>query len=98
MLTELTETIRRSAGGKAGFGKAIELDLGESGAIRIDGTGEEVAVSNQTGEADTVISMAPETLQGLMKGEVNAPIAVMTGKIKIRGDASLALMLAKFVG
>ena len=98
MLSELTDKIRRGAEGKDGFGKAILLDLGEEGAIRIDGTGELVAVSNQGGEADTTIALSAETLQGLMKGEVNAPMAVMTGKIKIKGDAGLALKLAKFVG
>lgn len=98
MLTDLTDKIRRSAEGKDGFGKAILLDLGEEGAIRIDGTGERVAVTNEGGEADTTIAMTAETLQGLMTGQVNAPMAVMTGKIKIRGDAGLALKLAKFVG
>ena len=97
MLTELTDKIRRSAEGKDGFGKAILLDLGEEGAIRIDGAGETVAVNNEAGAADTTISMSSETLDGLMKGEVNAPMAVMTGKIKIAGETALALKLAKFV-
>lgn len=98
MLAELTEKIRRSAEGKDGFGKAILLDLAEDGAIRIDGTGVQVAVTNDASPADTTIALSAETLQGLMKGQVNAPMAVMTGKIKIKGDAGLALKLAKFVG
>lgn len=98
MIDALTEKIRSKSAGKPGFGKAIALDLGADGVIRIDGTGEAVAVTNEPGVADTTVTLAAETLQKLMKGELNAPLAVMTGKIKVAGDASLALKLAKLTG
>lgn len=99
MLDRLTDRIRKSAAGKPGFGKAILLDLGEEGGIRIDGAGAVVAVDNDAeAAADTTVSMTAETLDKLMKGEINAPMAVMTGKIKIRGDSGLALKLAGFLG
>lgn len=97
MLAELTEKIRRSAAGKPGFEKSILLDLGEDGAIRIDGSGAETMVTNEPGDADATISMKAETLSKLMSGEISAPWAVMSGKIKISGESSLALKLAKFL-
>ncbi|MEO1330172.1 MAG: SCP2 sterol-binding domain-containing protein [Pseudomonadota bacterium] len=98
MIDRLTERIRAAAAGKPGFGKSIRLDLGETGAIRIDGTGEAVTVDNAPEpEADATVILSAETLEGLMKGAVSAPVAVMTGKIKLRGESALALKLASFL-
>lgn len=99
MLEKLTDRIRGAAAGKPGFGKSIRLDLGESGAIRIDGAGETVAVDNDAAaSADTTISMSAENLDKLMRGELNAMTAVAFGKIRIAGDMSQAMMLSKFLG
>lgn len=98
-LEGLTAKITRAAEGKPGFGKSIVLDLGAEGAIRIDGAGETIAVSNAAEpEPETTVALSAETLQGLMAGKVNAPMAVMTGKIKIRGETALAMKLASFLG
>lgn len=99
VIDRLTERIRKGAEGRPGFGKSILLDLGEDGAIRIDGTGEAIVVGDaREPEPETTVLLSAETLEGLIKGEVNAPMAVMTGKIKIRGDTGLALKLAGFLG
>lgn len=42
---------------------------------------------------DCTIQISSENLMKLIKGELNAPMAVMTGKIKIKGDISLAMKL-----
>ncbi len=98
MLETLTTKIAKSASGKKGFGKAILLDLGADGAIRIDGTGDQATVSNDAETpADTTIAMSAETLDKLMTGQANPAVAVMTGKIKIKGDTALALKLASFL-
>ncbi len=93
----LTRKIARAAAGKDGFGKVILLDLGADGVIRIDGAGAETAVDNRPGDADAVIGLTAETLAKLMSGAMSAPVAVMKGRVSIKGDASLALKLAKFL-
>lgn len=42
---------------------------------------------------DCTIQMSSENLLKLLNGELNPPMAVMTGKIKIKGDISLAMKL-----
>ncbi|MCI4664565.1 MAG: SCP2 sterol-binding domain-containing protein [Neomegalonema sp.] len=96
-LEGLTARITKAAAGKEGFGKVILLDLGDAGAIRIDGSGDATAVDNQPGAADVTIGLTPDNLAKLMTGKLSAPMAVMSGKISIKGDASLALKLAKFL-
>lgn len=96
-LNALTDRIKTAADGKDGFGKVIELDLKEDGVIRIDGSGDRVVVSNAVGESDVTIRMSAATLTKLIKGKLSATAAVMTGRISIKGDASLALKLAKFL-
>ena len=96
-INELTARIEKQAAGKKGFGKAILLDMGEDGAIRIDGTSDEVAINNDASPADATISMTVETLSKLMAGKLSAPYAAMSGKVKVKGEAMLALELAKFL-
>jgi len=49
-------------------------------------------------EADCTISTSMDTLLGLQSGDVNPMMAVMSGKIKIKGDMSLAMKLQSLVG
>lgn len=93
----LTDRIAKAATGKEGFGKVILLDLGEDGAIRIDGSGESTIVDNTSGAADATIKLSKDTLAKLMAGQLSAPKAVMTGKVALKGDAKLALKLASFL-
>lgn len=96
-IEELTARIAKAAAGKKGFGKAIALDMGDEGAIRLNGYGETVEVDNQVEPADCTISLTPKTLEKLMAGSLSAPYAFMTGKVKIKGEMVLATELAKFI-
>lgn len=96
-LDELTRRIGRAAADKEGFGKVIQLDLGDAGVIRIDGSGPLTSVDNVAGEADATVSLSAKTLSRLMSGKTSAPVAVATGKIKVKGDAALVLKLARFL-
>ncbi len=61
--------------------------------VFIDGTGNENVISQEDNEADCTISTSAETLQKLQSGDLNPMMAVMGGKIKIKGDMSLAMKL-----
>ncbi len=61
--------------------------------IYIDGTGDSNVVSDSDAEADCTISTSLETLMKLKDGDLNPMMAVMSGKIKIQGDMSLAMKL-----
>lgn len=68
----------------------FELDLG---IIHLDGTGTENVISTENKDADCTISTTIATLRKLQQGELNPMMAVMTGKVKIKGDMSLAMKL-----
>ena len=74
------------------LGKTMKMDLGE-GFIYIDMTTDEATVSNEDKEADTVVTTTVDVLDQLRKGELNPMMAMMSGKVKIKGDMSLAMKL-----
>ena len=61
--------------------------------VYIDGTGDTNVVSQSDADADCTISTSLETLMKLRSGDLNPMMAVMGGKVKIKGDMSLAMKL-----
>ncbi|MEL6122228.1 MAG: SCP2 sterol-binding domain-containing protein [Bacteroidota bacterium] len=61
--------------------------------IMIDGTGASNVVSQEDGDADCTITTSAETLLQLKNGDLNPMMAVMGGKVKIKGDMGLAMKL-----
>ncbi len=66
--------------------------------VMIDGTGDANVVSQEDGEADCTITTSLETLMKLKSGDLNPMMAVMGGKIKIKGDMGLAMKLQSLLG
>ena len=56
-------------------------------------TTDNATVSNEDKEADCTISTTIETLEGIRSGDINPMMAVMGGKVKIKGDMALAMQL-----
>lgn len=61
--------------------------------VFIDGTGGTNVVSQDDKEADCTITTSVDTLMKLKSGDLNPMMAVMGGKIKIKGDMGLAMKL-----
>lgn len=91
-LQAVTDQFKQQAAKAPALGKSIKFVFDE-GVVHIDLTGEEPAVTNEDKEADTVITTSMETLDKLRKGELNPMMAVMSGKVKIKGDMGLAMQL-----
>ncbi|MEL7427648.1 MAG: SCP2 sterol-binding domain-containing protein, partial [Bacteroidota bacterium] len=49
-------------------------------------------------DADCVISMTPEDFMALVSGDLNPMMAMMTGKVKIKGDMGVAMKLQSLLG
>jgi putative sterol carrier protein len=88
----VTDQFKQYAGKAPNLGKTLKFVFPE-GVIFIDMTSDEASVSNEDQEADCTISTKIETLDALRKGELNPMMAVMTGKIKIKGDMGVAMKL-----
>ncbi|MEO6433445.1 MAG: SCP2 sterol-binding domain-containing protein [Sphingomicrobium sp.] len=72
-------------------GKKVKIDFGDEGMVMLDGAGE--SVSEDTGEADTTISVGWDDWQQLAAGQLDGMTAFMMGKLKVEGDMSNAMQL-----
>jgi len=96
-LEDITEGFREQAAKAPSLGKTLKFELDE-GPVYLDLTGDAAQVSNDDKEADCTISMSTENLMKLREGKLNPMMAVMTGKVKIKGDMGLAMKLKDIMG
>ena len=89
---EMVEKLNNMANGAAPIGGTMKFTLGDN-VYYIDGNGSKNVISNDDKEADCSISMSESSFQKLIAGNLNPMMAVMTGKIKIKGDMSMAMKL-----
>ena len=59
--------------------------------VYVDGSGNKNIVSDSNLEADCTISTSASALKDMQSGDLNPMTAVMSGKVKISGDMSLAM-------
>jgi len=97
MIEQVIEKFNTAAGNAAPIGATIKFML-DGNAVFIDGSGDTNVVSNEDKDADCTITMSIEALDKLRKGELNPMMAVMSGKIKIKGDMGLAMKLQSLLG
>ena len=71
------------------FDKVMKFDCGDDGVLVIN----RKEVTTEDMEADCTIKISRKNLEKLMKGELNPMTAFLTGKIKVDGDASVAMQL-----
>ena len=94
---EITNLINGAAQNADPLGATVKFDFGDEGVIHIDGTGEKAVVTNDNSEADCVLIMKTATYEKLQSGDLNAMMAVMSGKIKIKGDMGVAMKLQSYM-
>lgn len=80
------------------LGKKLKFDFGEDQQLLIDGTGDTNVVTAEDAEADTTVKVSIDNFKAISKGELNPMTAVMTGKVKIKGDMGLAMKLQSLLG
>lgn len=90
---EVSDKIKSQAHRAPQLGKTMKLVLGEEEIIYVDMTGSPAVVTNEDKDADCTITTTMETLEALRNGSLNPMMAVMGGKIKIKGDMGVAMQL-----
>jgi putative sterol carrier protein len=93
---QLLESIGKQAANVSPLGAKLKFVLGEN-VILIDGTGDTNIVNDNDEDAACVISTDLETFAQLRSGDLNPMMAVMTGKVKIKGDMGLAMKLQALI-
>lgn len=91
-LEELTAVVSKSAAKAPSIGKTIKLEL-DLGVVFIDLSTDNAIVNNEDKDADATITTTISTLQKLVTGDINPMMAMMTGKIKVKGDMGAAMKL-----
>ncbi len=91
------EGIKKSAAGADAIGSTLKFDFGDE-KVYIDGTGDENVVSTDDNDAECLIIVSKENFVKLTTGDLNPMGAVMTGKIKIKGDMGVAMKLQSLLG
>ncbi len=74
------------------LGSTLKFNFGTE-QLYIDGSGEVNQVSSSDAEADCTVKVSKTDFLRLVKGDLNPMGAVMSGKIKIDGDMSVAMKL-----
>ena len=97
-ISAITTEIKNLAQKKETVGatfKFVFTDMDQ--VIHIDSSGSESVVTNENLPADCEMHMKAKTFEQLRSGNLNPMMAVMTGKIKIKGDMGVAMKLQSFL-
>jgi putative sterol carrier protein len=92
----ILSAVTAQAANVAPFGAKLKFVLGED-VILIDGSGDSNVVSTEDADAACSIITDTDTFMKLKNGELNPMMAVMSGKVKIKGDMGLAMKLQSLI-
>ena len=95
-LEEATKDIINTSDGADPVGATFKFVF-EEGTIHVDGTGDPAIVTNEDKEADCALHMKMATYEKLKSGKLSPTMALMTGKVKVKGDMSIALKLQNYI-
>ena len=96
-IDEISRDMAQKSGTLDPLGKTLLFYLDDEKML-IDGTGDANVVSIVSGqdvEADCTVRMTIETFGKLQRKEIKPFMAVASGRIKVRGDMSIATKLKK---
>ena len=84
-----------------GMNAVYQFDLsGDNGGVFHVKVADEVAevVREAAEDANITITMSADDFDSLLEGKLNATSAFMAGKLKVKGDMSLAMKLQSLLG
>ena len=75
------------------LGSKLKFDFGDD-RLFIDGTQKPAVMSHEDQDADCTIQISPDDLQKILDGQLDATMAFMTGKLKVKGSTAIAMKLS----
>lgn len=69
----------------------------EEGVVNVDGTGSATVVTNDDSDTECALHMKLKTYEKLKAGKLSPTMALMMGKVKVKGDMSIALKLKNYI-
>jgi acyl-CoA dehydrogenase len=94
----IESAIKEKAATAKPLGNTLKFNFGDQN-VMLDGTGDSnVVTTNNATEAQCTVDVAMDDLAAMLKGELNPMNAFMSGKIKVKGDMSVAMKLGSIMG
>ena len=81
-----------------GVRASYRFDVAGAGSWRVDVNDGEVDVAESGEPADCVIHASEDDFLRVVRGDLNAVTAYMTGRVKVEGDVALATRLRELLG
>ena len=75
------------------LGAKLKFDFGDD-RLFVDGTRSPAVMSHADDDADTTVVVSSDDLEKIMHGQLDATMAFMTGKLKVKGNTANAMKLA----
>jgi len=94
----IESAIKEKAATAKPLGNTLKFNFGEQN-VMLDGTGDSnVVTTNDAAEAQCTVDVSMEDLTSMLSGDLNPMNAFMAGKIKVKGDMSVAMKLGTIMG
>jgi putative sterol carrier protein len=97
-LAELTERVRTAVGAESGLEATVKFNFGNDGVIYIDGVSKPNTVDNNDRDAKITLTVSSENFRRIIDHELKPQMALITGKMRLRGDIRIAMRLDKVFG
>ena len=97
-LEQVTERVRAAVGDHSDLDARIKFKFGDTGTLYIDGKSVPNQVHNNDEDSDITITVSLENFERIIDKELNPKLALMTGRMRLRGDIRIAMRLDKVFG
>ncbi len=97
-IEDVTNKIRERMGNDSGLDAILKFDMGDDGALVLDGKSSPNKVTNDAAtEADCTVGVSLEDLSAMMSGNLDPMAAFSLGKLRIEGDMGIAMKLGSLL-
>jgi putative sterol carrier protein len=97
-LQEVTDRVRTAVGDNSGLDAKIKFKFADQGTLYIDGKSHPNQVHNVDEDSDITISLSLDNFVRIIDKQLNPKLALMTGRMRLRGDIRIAMRLDKVFG
>ena len=97
-LQELTQRVRDSVGADSGLDATVKFVFPEVGIIYVDGLSKPNSVSNEDKDSTITVTVSRENFEKIIDKQLNPKLALMTGRLRLRGDIRIAMRLDRVFG
>lgn len=97
-LDAITQRVQGAVGANSGLDARIKFNFGKDGFLYIDGKSVPNRVDNGNTDSDITITVSMENFERIIDKKLNPKFALMTGRMRLRGDIRIAMRLDKVFG